>query len=141
MHIMRRFSAFPLSDALFTAASNCDSDVAANRCYGSGTVAICRQSCAPLVIRNELADSLNSLLFPMTPALYLLSGVAVGGIIAVIAFFATRRNRNADEILLTKVTLLESAQERGERMLREEMSRGREENATAAKTQREELGK
>src|SRR3954468_18276436 len=77
----------------------------------------------------------------MTPALYLVIGVAVGGVIAVIAFFATRRNRNADEILLTKVTLLESAQERGERMLREEMSRGREENANAAKTQREELAK
>src|SRR6185312_7305167 len=30
-------------------------------------------------------------------------------------------------------------QERGERMLREEMSRGREENASAAKTQRQEL--
>ena len=35
--------------------------------------------------------------------------------------------------------LLDRAQERAERMLREEMSRGREENATAAKTQREEL--
>jgi DNA recombination protein RmuC len=43
--------------------------------------------------------------------------------------------------LLTKIALLERAQERGERMLREEMSRGREENANAAKTQREELGK
>jgi DNA recombination protein RmuC len=77
----------------------------------------------------------------MTPALYLVIGVAVGGVIAVIAFFVTRRNRNTDEILITKIALLEGAQERGERMLREEMSRGREENSNAAKTQREELAK
>jgi DNA recombination protein RmuC len=36
--------------------------------------------------------------------------------------------------------MLDRAQERGERMLREEMSRGREESAQAAKTQRDELG-
>jgi DNA recombination protein RmuC len=77
----------------------------------------------------------------MTPALYLFIGVAVGGVVAAIGFFATRRNRNTDEILLTKIALLEGAQERGERMLREEMSRGREENSNAAKTQREELAK
>ncbi|MFL6513934.1 MAG: DNA recombination protein RmuC [Chthoniobacterales bacterium] len=77
----------------------------------------------------------------MTPALYLITGVAVGAVIAVIAFFVTRRNRNTDEILITKIALLEGAQERGERMVREEMSRGREENAHAAKSQREELAK
>ena len=41
--------------------------------------------------------------------------------------------------LLQRLELLDRAQERAERMLREEMSRGREENATAAKTQRDEL--
>jgi DNA recombination protein RmuC len=41
--------------------------------------------------------------------------------------------------LLSKIELLERAQERGERTLREEMTRGREENANAAKSQREEL--
>src|SRR3954469_9732064 len=96
---------------------------------------------APLVIPSEVEESVISFLIErMTPALYLVIGVAVGGVIAVIAFFVTRRNRNTDEILITKIALLEGAQERGERMLREEMSRGREENSNAAKTQREELG-
>src|SRR3954469_4077001 len=97
---------------------------------------------APLVIPSEVEESVISFLIErMTPALYLVIGVAVGGVIAVIAFFVTRRNRNTDEILITKIALLEGAQERGERMLRDEMSRGREENANAAKTQREELSK
>src|SRR5690242_18450553 len=72
---------------------------------------------------------------------YLIAGLIAGGVIAAIVFFFSRRNRNADEILLTKIALLETAQERGERMLREEMCRGREENASAAKAQREELSK
>jgi DNA recombination protein RmuC len=76
----------------------------------------------------------------MTPALYLVIGLISGGLVTLIVFLVSRRNRNADEILLTKIALLEGAQERGERMLREEMSRGREENASAAKTQRDELG-
>jgi DNA recombination protein RmuC len=76
----------------------------------------------------------------MTPAVYLVIGLIGGGLVTLIVFFASRRHRNADEILLTKIALLEGAQERGERMLREEMSRGREENANAAKTQRQELG-
>src|SRR5205809_2163076 len=37
--------------------------------------------------------------------------------------------------------MLDRAQERGERIIREEMSRGREESANAAKAQREELSK
>src|SRR5207245_7202053 len=43
--------------------------------------------------------------------------------------------------LPSKIELRERAQERQERRLREEMSRGREESANAAKTQREELTK
>jgi len=77
----------------------------------------------------------------MTPAVYIVLGIVGGALITAIVFFATRRTRNADEILLTKIALLEGAQERGERMLREEMSRGREENANASKAQREELSK
>jgi DNA recombination protein RmuC len=77
----------------------------------------------------------------MSLILYLLVGLAGGGLVVAVVVLSLRRNRNADEILLTKIALLEQAQERGERMLREEMSRGREENANAAKTQREELGK
>src|SRR6266508_543054 len=42
-------------------------------------------------------------------------------------------------LLVAVILLLERAQERGERILREEMTRGREENANAAKSQREEL--
>ena len=77
----------------------------------------------------------------MNSVIYIVIGIIAGGLITAVLFLLTRRNRNADEILLTKIALLEGAQERGERMLREEMSRGREENAGAAKTQREELGK
>src|SRR5215212_5622752 len=77
----------------------------------------------------------------MTPSVYLIIGLTAGGLVAVILFLLSRRTRNADEILLTKIALLEGAQERGERMIREEMSRGREENANAAKVQREELSK
>ena len=75
----------------------------------------------------------------MTPAVYIVLGIVGGALVTAIVFLATRRTRNADEILLTKIALLEGAQERGERMLRNEMSRGREENSSAAKTQREEL--
>jgi DNA recombination protein RmuC len=64
-----------------------------------------------------------------------------GGLILMVIFLLTRRSGSDDGLLLKKVELLESAQERGERMLREEMSRGREENANAAKAQREELTK
>jgi DNA recombination protein RmuC len=77
----------------------------------------------------------------MTELEYVIIGLVAGGIIATIVLIATRKRGNADEILLTKIALLEGAQERGERMLREEMSRGREENANAAKSQREELAK
>jgi len=75
----------------------------------------------------------------MTPAVYIVLGILGGVVVTAVVFLVTRRTRNADEILLTKIALLEGAQERGERMLREEMSRGREENASAAKTQRQEL--
>ena len=77
----------------------------------------------------------------MSPLLYLVFGVIGGGGLVAIILLFTRRGGNADGALLSKIELLERAQEREERMLREEFSRGREENANAAKTQREELGK
>jgi DNA recombination protein RmuC len=76
----------------------------------------------------------------MTEFAYIGIGLIAGGVIGTVVFLFARRTRNADEILLTKIALLEQAQERGERMLRDELSRGREENANAAKIQREELG-
>ena len=77
----------------------------------------------------------------MTDIGYLIAGLLGGAIISAAVVLLGRRRQNPDEVLLTKIALLEQAQERGERMLRDEMSRGREENASAAKAQREELSK
>jgi DNA recombination protein RmuC len=71
--------------------------------------------------------------------LYLTAGLVLGAAVTGCFFFLTRRNRGDETELLQRLELLDRAQERAERMLREEMSRGREENATAAKTQRDEL--
>jgi len=77
----------------------------------------------------------------VTPLLYVIAGLIGGGLLAAIIFLLTRPGEVADATLLGKIELLERAQEREERMLREEMARGREEGANAAKTQREELTK
>jgi DNA recombination protein RmuC len=77
----------------------------------------------------------------VSPLLYLVFGVIGGGGLVAIILLFTRRGGNPAGALLSKIELLERAQEREERMLREELSRGREESANAAKTQREELGK
>jgi DNA recombination protein RmuC len=71
--------------------------------------------------------------------MYLIAGLVVGAAIAGCFFLLSRRNRSDEPELLQRLELLDRAQERAERMLREEMSRGREENAAAAKAQREEL--
>lgn len=76
----------------------------------------------------------------MTPLLYALAGFAIGGILVVL-FFALTKRGGAGDAILSKIESLESAQERGERMVREEMARSREETAKAAKSQREELTK
>jgi DNA recombination protein RmuC len=73
--------------------------------------------------------------------LYLVVGVLGGGLLVAIILLLARRAGSGDVALGGKLELLERAQERSERMLREEMARGREEGATAAKTQREELTK
>ncbi|HKP05283.1 MAG TPA: DNA recombination protein RmuC [Chthoniobacterales bacterium] len=75
----------------------------------------------------------------MTPLIYALIGLLAGAAIAAIIFVITRRNRDDDAELIKRLELLEHAQERGERLIREEMARSREENANAAKTQRGEL--
>ncbi len=77
----------------------------------------------------------------MTPLLYVIAGLIGGGLLAAIIFLLTRPGGGADATLLSKIELLERAQEREERVLREEMARGREEGANAAKAQREELTK
>jgi DNA recombination protein RmuC len=77
----------------------------------------------------------------VNPLLYLVAGVIGGGLLAAVIFLLVRRRDNGVESELVKrLEMLDRAQERGERMLREEMSRGREESAQAAKTQRDELG-
>jgi DNA recombination protein RmuC len=73
--------------------------------------------------------------------LYLVIGALGAGLLVAIILLLTRRAGSGDMALSGKLELLERAQERSERMLREEMARGREEGATAAKTQREELTK
>ncbi len=75
----------------------------------------------------------------MTPTISLLVGFAAGGLLAAIVFLLTRPRQQAEGVLLEKIEILGGVQEREERMLREEMARGRQENANAAKVQREEL--
>ena len=77
----------------------------------------------------------------MTPLFYIAIGVVGGGLLVAIVILLTRRGGAGDGTLLGKIELLERAQEREERVLREEMARGREEGANAAKAQREELTK
>jgi DNA recombination protein RmuC len=72
---------------------------------------------------------------------YIVIGVLGGGLVVAIFLLLARRGRAGDVALAGKLELLERAQERSERMLREEMARSREEGANAAKTQREELTK
>ena len=75
----------------------------------------------------------------MNSLLYALIGLIAGGGIVAIAFAIAPRGKKDDSELLQRFELLERAQERGERLIREEMARSREENANAAKTQRGEL--
>ncbi len=77
----------------------------------------------------------------VSPLLYLVVGVVGGGGLVALILLFTRRTGGVDGVLLSKIELIERAQEREERMLREELSRGREETANASKTQREELSK
>ncbi len=73
--------------------------------------------------------------------LYLVIGLLGGCLVVAIILLLARRGASGDGSLAGKIELLERAQERSERMLREEMVRSREEGANAAKAQREELTK
>src|SRR5881394_325819 len=75
----------------------------------------------------------------MNPLLYALIGLLAGAGVATIVFALVRRGKKDDSELIQRFELLERAQERGERLIREEMARSREENANQAKTQRGEL--
>ena len=75
----------------------------------------------------------------MDPFVYALLGVVVGAIIVAAVFLLIRRKRSAEVELLQRLDALDKAQEREERMLREEAVRTREEAAKAAKAHREEL--
>ena len=78
----------------------------------------------------------------MNPLVSLVAGLIGGGLVAAIIFLAIRRKPGgAESELVKRLEVLDRAQERGERIIREEMSRGREESANALKAQREELSK
>jgi DNA recombination protein RmuC len=72
-------------------------------------------------------------------SLYIVIGALGTGLLVAIILLVPRRSGSAGSMLAGKIDLLERAQERSERMLREEMARSREEGANAAKIQREEL--
>ena len=101
---------------------------------------------ATLPARRRLAVPLEC--FPrfcyspgVSPLLYLVFGLVGGALLAgLISLLARRTQSGVESEVVKRLEMLDRAQERAERMLREEMSRGRDETATAAKTQREELG-
>ena len=77
----------------------------------------------------------------MNPLLYALIGLIAGAGMVAIAFALARRGRAAESDLVKRLEEFNRAQEREEKMFRDEFSRNREESANAAKAQREELAK
>ncbi len=77
----------------------------------------------------------------MNPLLYALIGLIAGAGIVALAFALARRGRAAESDLVKRLEEFDRAQEREEKMFRDEFSRNREESASAAKAQREELAK
>ena len=77
----------------------------------------------------------------MSPLLYALIGLIAGAAIVALAFFLARRGRAAESELVKRLEAFDRAQEREEKMVRDEFSRNREESAGSAKAQREELAK
>ena len=76
----------------------------------------------------------------MSPLLYLVLGLIAGGVFAGIVFFLSRRSGatgDRSEVQTELVRRLEML----DRGLHDEFSRNREEGASVAKNQREELGK
>jgi DNA recombination protein RmuC len=78
----------------------------------------------------------------MSQLVYIIAGLIAGGVFASIVFLLLRpKTSGIESDLVKRLEALDRAQERAERIIHEEMSRGREENANVAKAQREELGK
>lgn len=77
----------------------------------------------------------------MNPLLYAVIGSLAGAGIAAIVFAISRRGQTSESELAKRLDLFDRAQERGEKMFRDEFSRMREESSGSAKSQREELTK
>jgi DNA recombination protein RmuC len=75
----------------------------------------------------------------VNPLLYALIGLIAGAGIAALTFALARRGRSAESELTRRLELFDRAQEREEKMFRDEFSRNREESAGSARAQREEL--
>ena len=71
--------------------------------------------------------------------LYALTGLIAGAGIAALIFILARRGRAAESELARRLEMFDRAQERQEKMFRDEFSRNREESASSGKAQREEL--
>jgi DNA recombination protein RmuC len=77
----------------------------------------------------------------VNPLLYAVIGLLAGAGIAAIIFAIARRGQTSESELTKRLDLFDRAQERGEKMFRDEFSRMREESSGSAKSQREELTK
>ena len=75
----------------------------------------------------------------MNSLLYALTGLIAGAVIAALIFVLARRGRAAESELARRLEMFDRAQERQEKMFRDEFSRNREESASSGKAQREEL--
>ncbi len=75
----------------------------------------------------------------MNPLLYAIIGSLVGAGMAALIFVLARRDRAGESELAKRLEMFDRAQEREEKMFRDEFSRNREESAGSAKAQREEL--
>ena len=75
----------------------------------------------------------------MNPLLYAIIGSLVGAGMAALIFVLARRDRAGESELAKRLEMFDRAQEREERMFRDEFSRNREESSGSAKAQREEL--
>ena len=77
----------------------------------------------------------------MNPLLYALIGLIAGAGITALIFAFARRGDADDSEFLRRLETFDRAQERQEKMFRDEFARNREESSGSAKSQREELTK
>jgi DNA recombination protein RmuC len=75
----------------------------------------------------------------VNPLLYSLLGLIAGAGIVAIIFALIRRGRSDDSEFLKRLETFDRAQERQEKMFRDEFARTRDESSGSAKAQREEL--